>query len=193
MAAEDQKILIRRFIEGDVRSFDQLYYSYDRKIYSFAQSFLKNKTEAEEVTQEVFINLWRFREQLDESQDFSSYLFKITYNAVCKVFRKKASQRRQAEHIIKNFILEDTSTNLDIEYRNLLEILNKLIEELPPQQKNVFLMKTRDGLDNEQIARTLGISVKTVENHFSNAKNFIKNILINHRLLSILFFWLFVR
>lgn len=187
------KLLIRKFIEGDVRSFDQLYYSYDRKVYSFAMSFLKNKTEAEEVTQEVFTNLWRFRDQLDENQDFNSYLFKITYNTVCKVFRKKASLRRQAENILKNYILEDTSTNVEIEYRNLLDVVNRLVEEMPPQQRKVFLMRTRDNLENVQIAEMLHVSVKTVENHFSNAKNFIKKFLMDHRLISILFFWLFIK
>jgi len=194
MGSEIQnRLLIKKFIEGDVHSFDQLYYAYDRKVYSFALSFLKNKSEAEEVTQEVFMNLWRFRGQIDENQDFNSYLFKIAYNAVCKVFRKKASQRRQAEHIVKNYILEDTSTDLEIEYRNLMDILDKLVEELPPQQKAVFLMKTKDNLENEQIANALGITLKTVENHFSNAKNYIKKFLTNQRLISVLFFWLFVK
>jgi len=189
----DDKPVVRKIKEGDVLSFDQLFYKYHKKIYYFARCYLKNKVEAEEVTQDVFLNLWRFRQQINEDYDFNRYLFKVTYNAICKVFRKKASIRKQMDNILKDIIKEDHSTDLDIEYNNLVETVNVFIEQLPAQQKKVFLLSTKDFLDNDQIASKLNISLKTVENHLSNARAFLRKALVDNHILSLLFFILFIK
>lgn len=114
---------------------------YNQKVYYFAISYLKNKEETEDVVQEVFMNLWKNRDQINEYYTFSKYLFKITYNATCKRFRKLASDKRHLEEVLKNASHEDNSTKLDIEYNNLVETTNKLIEKLPSRQKKHFTIK----------------------------------------------------
>lgn len=189
----DDKLIIKNLKEGDVLSFDNIFKKYNKKVYYFALSYLKNKEDAEDVVQEVFMNLWKYRDQINEYYVFSKYLFKITYNAICKKFRKQASDKKQLEEVLQNFILEDNSTNLDIEYNNLLETANLLIDKLPSRQKNIFLLSIKEQLTNEQIAQQLNISKKTVENYLAKAKTSLKKSLSDGRILSILLFWLFFK
>ena len=189
----DDKLIIKNLKEGDVFSFDNIFKKYNKKVYYFAISYLKNKEEAEDVVQDVFMNLWKYRDQINEYYVFSKYLFKITYNETCKKFRKQASDKKHLGEVLQNFTLEDNSTNLDIEYNNLLETANLVIEKLPPRQKNIFLLNIKEQLTNEQIAQQLNISKKTVENYLAKAKTSLKKSLSDGRILPILFFWLFFK
>lgn len=187
----DDKLIINKLKEGDVLSFDYIFKKYNKKVYYFAVSYLKNKEEAEDVVQEVFMNLWKFHDQINEYYVFSKYLFKITYNSTCKKFRKQASDKKQMEEVLQNFIFEDNSTNLDIEYNNLLETMNLLIEKLPSRQKKIFHFSINDQLTSEQIAQQLNISKKTVENYLAMAKTSLRKSLSDGRILAILIFCLF--
>jgi len=189
---DDREMLIR-FREGEVGSFDMIFARYHKKVFHFALCYLKSKDEAEEVVQEVFMNLWKNREQINEYYTFSRYLFKITYNAVCKKFRKQASDKRHASELLKGFIMEDMATSIEVEYDNLMECTQRYIEKLPKQQKKVLLMSLHEHLSSEEIARKLRISNKTVKNHLSMAKAFLKKSLINGGILSAHFFWLFIK
>jgi RNA polymerase sigma-70 factor (ECF subfamily) len=189
----DDKLIIRNLKEGDVLSFDNIFKKYNKKVYYFAFSYLKNREEAEDVVQEVFMNLWRYRNQINEYYVFSKYLFKITYTTTCKKFRKQASDKKQMEEVMRNCILEDNSTNLDIEYNNLLETANSLIEKMPSRQKKIFLLCINEQLTTEQIAQQLKISKKTVENYLSKVKTSLKKSFSDGRILSVLFFCLFFK
>jgi RNA polymerase sigma-70 factor (ECF subfamily) len=189
----DDKLIIKNLKEGDVLSFDYIFKKYHKKVYYFAVSYLKNKEEAEDVVQEVFMSLWKYRDQINEYYVFSKYLFKITYNAVCKKFRKQASDKKQLEEAMQNIFLEDNSTNLEIEYNNLFDTANMLIDKLPSRQKSVFILSLKDQLTNEQIAQKLKISIKTVENYLATAKTSLRKSLSDGRILSLLFLWLFFK
>jgi RNA polymerase sigma-70 factor (ECF subfamily) len=187
----DDKLIIKNLKEGDVLSFDNIFKKYNKKVYYFAFSYLKNREEAEDVVQEVFMNLWRYRDQINEYYVFSKYLFKITYTTTCKKFRKQASSKKQMEEVMRNCIYEDNSTNLDIEYNNLLETANSLIEKMPSRQKKIFLLCVNDQLTSEQIAQQLNISKKTVENYLSKVKTSLKKSFSDGHILSVLFLFLF--
>ena len=189
----DDKLVIKNLKEGDVLSFDNIFKKYNKKVYYFALSYLKNKEEAEDVVQDVFMNLWKYRDQINEYYVFSKYLFKITYNSTCKKFRKQTSDKKQMEEVMRNFIFEDNSTNLDIEYNNLLETANSIIEKMPSRQKYIFLLSINELLTNEQIAQQLNISKKTVENYLARAKTSLKKSLTDGCILSVLFFCLFFK
>jgi len=187
----DDKIIVENLKKGDVLSFDNIFKKYNKKVYYFALSYLKNKEEAQDVVQEVFMNLWRCRDQINGYYVFSKYLFKITYNTTCKRFRKLASDKKQLEEVVRNNILEDDSTNLEIEYNSLLETANGLIEKMPSCQKNIYLLSVNEKLTAEQIAQRLNVSKKTVENYLSKVKTSLKKSFSDGRILSVLFFYLF--
>jgi RNA polymerase sigma-70 factor, ECF subfamily len=187
----DDKAIIKNLKEGDIISFDTIFNKYNKKVYYFAYSYLKNKEEAEDVVQEVFLNLWKHRDQINDYYVFSKYLFKITYNATCKKFRKQVSDKKQLDEVLRSITIEDYSTDLEIEYNNLLETANLLIAKLPSRQKEILLLSINEQLENEQIANKLHITKKSVDNYLTRAKSSLRKSLVDARLLSFLFFLLF--
>jgi len=189
----DDKLTIKNLKEGDVLSFDKIFNKYNRKVYYFAKSYLKSKEEAEDVVQNVFLNIWKYRDQINEYYVFSRYLFKITYTETCKRFRKQASSRKHFEEMLQNLSLEDNSTDLDIEFNDLQKTVSKLIDNLPSRQRVIFLFSVKDQLTNDQIAQKLNISKKTVDNYLARAKTFIRKTLSDGSILPTLFICLFLK
>ena len=189
----EERLIVSKLKEGDVASFDDIFKKYNHRIYFFAKSYLKNKEEAEDVVQEVFLSLWRHRDQINEYYIFSQYLFKITYNATCKRLRKQASEKKHMEEIFHLASVEDHSTKLDLEYKNLLETKDLLINNLPAKQKEILRLSIDEQLTSEEIAQRLNISKKTVENYLSSARRYLRKSLNDKGMLSFLFLVLFFR
>ncbi len=188
-----KNITILKLKNGDVNSFDYLFRKYNKRIYSFSLSYLKKKEEAEDIVQQVFLTLWQSRKNLKEQHDIQSYLYTVTFNAIKKRFRKLTREKKHLENyfqiINKNRSLPDT----EAEYNNLIKLLEKLIDLLPSRQKEVFVLNKKEDLTIEEISEKLKISKRTVENHLFRAKAFLKKSLIDQGLLSILFYWLFIK
>lgn len=194
MSGEDTKRkIIRNLNRDDVFSFDEIYREYNKKIYSFSLSYVKNREDAEGVVQEVFLTLWRKRADINSQYDIGSYLFTITYNTIRKHFRKLSRERKHLEEYGKTVLTDDDSTNADIEYRNMVELAEAAIRHLPDRQRTIYHLSMRDGLTSKEIAEKLKISARTVENHLYRAKSSLNKALSDNRLMSLLFIWLFIQ
>ncbi len=190
---ERYKKLIRNLRKGDVFAFEEVFKKYNRKIYSFSISYLKNKEDAEGVVQDVFLSLWRKRVDLKDQHNIGSYLFTITYNAVRKHFRQLSRERKHIEDYGKIIQVDDDSTRADIEFGNLMDIAKAAINQLPTKQKTVYQLSMQEGLTSMEIAKKLGISRRTVENHLHRAKAYLKKVFSDNKLITLLFFWLFIQ
>ena len=193
MANQKEKNLVQDLKKGNVHSFDELFKSFNKKIYYFSLSYLKSKEEAEDIVQEVFLSVWKNRANLNIQSDFQAYLFTITFNAIKKRFRKFERERKHLEAYFPSVRLNENDSDAATAYDFLNELLKESLEQLPPRQKEIFLLSKEGGLTAEEIAEKLKISKRTVENHLFRAKAFLKNILVDERLLTILFFWIFVK
>jgi len=190
---DNQRNIIGSLNKGDVFCFDEIYLKYNKKIYSFTLAFLKNREDSEGVVQEVFLTLWRKRNDIKIDQDVGSYLFTITYNTIRKHFRKLARERKHLKEFSISAPTEDDSTNSGIEYQNLLENAESAIQDLPPRQKTIYNFNMQDGMSAKEIGEKLDISTKTVENHLYRAKSYLKKTILDNSLTSLLFFWLFLQ
>ena len=190
--SEDYSI-IKTLKEGDVNAFDKVFRQYNKRIYFFSLSYLKSKEEAEGIVQEVFLSLWKNRKKLKANSSFQSYLFTIAFNAIKKRFRKLEREKKHLENYSLSVNTEGKTIDVELEYNNLREILEKSLTKLPPRQKEIFLLYKREGLSAEEIAQKLDISKRTVENHLFRAKSFLRKFIVDERLLSLLFFWMFIR
>jgi len=185
--------LIKSLIKGDAYSFDEIFEKYNKKVYAFSFHNLKNKQDAEGVVQEVFLNLWKDRAKLKEIQNLDAWIFSVSFNVIRKHFRKLAREIKHLGKFEETTQHHDYSTITDVEYNDLLEKAEKIIERLPLRQKTIYLLSKREGLSNTEISSKLNIKRKTVENYLANAKAFLKKAFVDERLLTILFFWLFIR
>ncbi|NEW83369.1 MAG: RNA polymerase sigma-70 factor [Mariniphaga sp.] len=178
---------------GDAKAFDRLFGVYSKRLYYFALGYLKSKEEAEEVVQDVFCKIWMNRESLNPQLCFKAYIFKIAYRRINELFRKVAQEQAYRHEIISTSF--DIDNNLDerTDYDSLLKLVEKIVNNLPPRQKEIFTKRKRDILSVKEIAELLGIAPKTVENHLNEALKAIKGGLMKENIASLLFFALFVK
>lgn len=185
--------LIRSLVKGDALSFDQIFSKYNKKVYAFAIRNLKNKEDAESVVQEVFVNLWTNHEKLKEIENLDAWIFMIVFNTIRKHFRQLMRKKKHLEKFAAYSLEDDNTTVTEAEYNDLLEKAEKIIDRLPDRQRTIFILSKKEGLSNDEISAKLNITKKTVENYLTNAKSAVKKALVDEGLLSLLFYWLFIK
>ncbi|MCK5137754.1 MAG: RNA polymerase sigma-70 factor [Bacteroidales bacterium] len=186
----DEQKLIKNLIKGDSFAFDELYKQYYNQIYSFSFRYLQNKQDAEGVVQEVFIKVWNSQDKLKEINNMNAWLFTITFNQIKMIFRNMAIERRKMETVAISSIFEDHSAISEIEFNDLMEKAEDIIERLPSRQKSVIKLSIKEGLTSIEISKQLGINKRTVENHLSSARAFLKKVFKEENLIPLVIYWL---
>jgi len=167
----DEKDLLRRLKKDDENAFRQIFEFYIRQVYQFVYGYLKDKLEAEDVTQNIFQKIWEKRSMIDLNQSFSGFLFTIAYRSVIDHVRKEAS-KKQWERLRK---VENDESSSHLTADSLLNnhqfesLYQKALNALTPKRKEIFILSRHEGLSNKEIADKMDISVKTVENHMTAA------------------------
>ena len=170
------KELIISLKKGDKKAFTTIYKLYWPKIYNFARLYLSSVSEAEEVVQEIFVKLWEARLFLNENEYFDGFLFIITRNAIFNQKRRSFNENHYKATILGGCEMEYTIED-ELDSADLQTYIKKLIDELPPRQKEVFKLSRENYLSYKEIAVQLSISEKTVERHINEALKFLrKNI-----------------
>ena len=187
-----EKKLVQQLIIGDFEAFDHLFRKYNKRLYYFAKSILKSNEDAKDVVQEVFLRVWKNRSSIDSNSSFNSFLFTIAYNIIVDAMRKRVSEQKFRNQIIKNAIKERSTVNEEMEYKELNSIYQKSIRELPSKRQLIYKMHRFENMTYKEIADKLNISVNTVRNQMTIAINFLKEKLGEDRFLNMLFIMLFV-
>lgn len=186
---QDQE-LIPLLREGSKDAFRILYDRYGMKIHRFALSYLKSDYDAEELVQDVFLKLWIKRDFLNVSGNIRAYLYKVAVNSIYDFIRKKNLELAFQE-FANGQPDDDDSTWDEVVYNDLAAQLNQLMTEMPEQRRKIFKLSKEKGLSNDEIAESLGLSKRTVENQIYRATAFLKDKLKRNSVLSLLFFYLF--
>ena len=188
---ENEISQIKAFKNGDPIAFKKLFYRYHTKLYAFSFHLLGSKEDAEEIVQETFIKIWEKRSEFIEGYPFRSFLFGIAKNVYLNMNRKKVTRKIFEER--SNLLNELSSINTDdyILFQETRDIINTIIEGLPPKRKEIFLLRRMEGLSRQEIAEKLGISVITVDNQLTKVNAYLKIELKKYGL--IIFILLFIR
>ena len=184
--------LMQEIKADNMFAFDILYKKYCKRVYKFGYSILKSIEETENLTQDVFLNLWENRHKVEKDSSIKSYVFTITYNSAISIIRKKAKESQFVEYLKTLQEINEQPVNVELEYNELTNRLDQIINELPPRQKEVYLLHRVEGLKYIEIAEQLNISINTIENHMSRALKTIREKLGNYSLIAVIFFYLFV-
>lgn len=161
---------------GDTYAFDLLYMLYAPKIELFIVQMVKNQQDAEDLTHNIFLKVWKNRSTIAQVDSFKSYIFKMAKNAVFDFYSHNVIRERykQAVQRKKSLIPEIYYMEQELDAQDLSILIDMAIDKMPQKRKSVFLMSREDGLSHKAIAEKLKISYKTVENHISQALNMIR-------------------
>jgi len=192
MYEPEAKKFFTQLKSDDKNAINGLYEAYSRRLYKFAFSYLKTDDDSLDVVQDVFLSLWNKRHDLKENTNLEAYLFTVTKNSVISIFRKKISEKGYLEHLRQVAVLYHTDSDEKYDYENLSKKIQELVAKLPVHRKRIFQMSKENGMSNKAIAEELNISVKTVEDHMTKARRFIKEHLVEHGFIAILFYELFI-
>ncbi len=184
--------LLRQFKANDKNAINLLYEKYSKRLYGFAFAYLKTEADSLDIVQEVFINVWNKRNELRNDTNLEAYLFTVARNSIISTFRKKITEKQYFEYLKTVAVLHHSTTEETLDYEALSERLNELVTQLPEQRRLIFKMSKEKGMSNKAIANELQISVKTVEDHMTKARHFLKKQLTEYGIIAILFYEMFI-
>jgi RNA polymerase sigma-70 factor (family 1) len=187
----DDNRLIERLQKGNVEAFDLIFEKYSGNIYAFALKYLKSKDEAEELVQSVFVKVWENHKNLKKELSFKSFLFTITYNDICKIFRRRNYRQQFIDNTLYDNPKYSSETEDSINYNSSLKQLQQIIDKLPEIQRTIFLKSRQEGKSTKEIADEVGLSPGTIDNYISESLKFIRKYLRKESLPVILLWSIF--
>lgn len=176
--------LVSRLRNSDKKAFELIFRQFREQLYYFALGYLHSEAEAEEIIQNVFIALWENRDMLNEQYPIRNYLYKATVNHIYNFFRSRVVREKYAIQFLKEEIQVHEEVEEKVLVDDLEEMVDKFVSELPNQQQLIYKLSRKDGLCHAEIARKLGLSVRSVENQIYRALKFIREKLKQESLLT---------
>jgi RNA polymerase sigma-70 factor (ECF subfamily) len=175
----DDFSLCRLASNGNLAAFELLYQRYHRRTYSLCLRMTNSQTEAEDLTQEVFIQLFRKIGSFRGDSAFSTWLHRLTVNQVLMHFRRRSvkNEKTSEDGEIPEQIVSGTANPNKMFVLDRLA-LSKAIEQLPPGYKKVFILHDVEGYEHEEIARMLKLSVGTSKSQLHKARLKLRGLLI---------------
>ena len=161
-----------------IHSFKELFDSYYRPLCHYVNGIIQDSDLAEDVVQEVFINLWNKNIPMDEALNIRALLFTSVRNKAVDAIRKRNVQDKHHKNI--RWMLPESEHSVSEEEMEKFLLIEKIyisIRQLPPKCGEVFTLCKVNGLSYTQISEQLNISVKTVENHMQKAFKILREIL----------------
>lgn len=175
--------LIQRIKQGDQNAFELLFKLYHTPLCHYAKVYVKHIDIADDIVQDTFIRIWESRSGLDPSQSLKAYFYRCVHNNCINYLRKKQVDNRLTEEyraeIQKRYELLERNFN-ESSYEKLavqeLELsIQKSIDSLPGQCREVFILSRYYDLSYQQIADKLSVSINTVKTQVSRALDKIRN------------------
>lgn len=181
---ENECILIKNLMNGDRSSFDRIYDLYAGRLYAFSLDFCKEKADAEDIVQDVFIRLWINRGSIRNTDSVKSLLYAMARNALINAWKVKTEMKFGHYSEADNIASADVSEQ---EYAELETMVNGFIDRLNPTQRDVVRMSRFENKCHREIAENLGLSVQTVKNALSQGLKSVRLSLGKHVFLILLF------
>jgi len=164
---------------GDMTAFETLYERHNRRVYSLCLRMLSNPTEAEDLAQEVFVQLFRKIGSFRGESAFTTWLHRMTVNQVLMHFRKRGVRLEQTTE--EGDELTDVM-QAGTERPHAMPVVDRIaldaaMAQLPPGYRSVFVLHDIEGYEHEEIARMLGCSVGTSKSQLHKARMKLRGLL----------------
>jgi RNA polymerase sigma factor (sigma-70 family) len=166
---------------GDDSSFKEIYDLYHYKVFCFVKKYTAQLADAEDVTQNVFIHLWKYRTKLDPAIELESILFKSSKQEISKWYKKQNKIFSvENDQLIKEL---DTISETDDDISSKLEKIEYLLNKIPAKRRKIFSLHKFEDRSYKEIAAEMDMSQSAVANQISKTLQFLKkNAVENHEL-----------
>ncbi|MEN5434970.1 RNA polymerase sigma-70 factor [Sphingobacterium faecium] len=165
---------LEKLKDGDLASFNEIYFQYSPKIYVRLIKLVKDQVVAEEILQDVFTKVWVNRAKIDPTKGFVSFLNHISDNLAIDFFRKVQRDKSLQLELWVSAVELYYHTEEHIYLKDTQDILAKAIDSLSPKRKEILILNKFQEKSYKEIAEELGISVSTVSNQLVSALKDIK-------------------
>ncbi|WP_339711484.1 RNA polymerase sigma-70 factor [uncultured Kriegella sp.] len=163
----DSSLLAHQLLSGNSKAYDFLMDSYYKMLCAYAYTLTKDHANAEDIVQNVFVEVWVNRKKINPNLSIKNYMYKSVYNEFIDQYRKNKPviylEKKYMEAI--DVAVENEREDID----ELIRLVNKEIEKLPSKCKKIFVLNKKEGLTHTEISEHLDISLKTVEGHMTRA------------------------
>lgn len=183
--------LFEHISKGDELAFEVLYKKYTRPLYAYVLKVLKTQFWAEEIVQDIFMNLWINRHELAVIDNPSAFLYRMTANRIVDWIRKNDTNLKVAFRLRQQSLHNSSTTEEIVNFRVSDALIKEAINNLSPQRKLIYKLKNDTGLSYDEIATQLEISKHTVRNQLVKSLENIKKYLIEKG--AIVLVWISVR
>ena len=183
--------LITDYLAGDEKSLEALFGRYLKPIYRFAYRYVGGGQDAEDVTQEVFVKVWKHLERFDQSKSFKTWIFSIAKNTAIDFLKKSRSasggkkaipfsefENENGENIITETLADPSPLPHELlEKAGVAQMLNSAMEKLSPKYRMVLFLRYNDHFNFREIAESLGEPLHTITSRHRRALVILKNLL----------------
>ncbi len=167
------KKLIEQIIKvNNKKAFDEFYDLFYNRLVQFAVNFSGNQDNAEDIVSDLFVNILQNKELFLKIFNVESYLFYCVRNE-CIRQSKKINQRIESD-LFLYLPSQDLNPLNELEFNELYSEIERAINDLPPKRKEIFKLIREEGLKYKEVAKRLGVSVKTLENQMTHALAFLR-------------------
>ena len=181
----DEAKLIARCQQGDQESLRQLFDLYHKKVYRAAYGVLRQREEALDIVQEVFIKLYRSIKNFKGESRLSTYLYRMAINAAIDHLRgigKAAAISLDGEEAAGFQAAEEPERRPDriFLYKELEGKVNEALKSLPPDQRTAIVLREVEGLSYQEIAETMKSSIGTVMSRLHYGRRKLQDLLMDY-------------
>jgi len=175
--------LVKLFNRGSLAAFEELMNRYQSRVFNMAMRLTRNQEDAEEVLQDVFNTLYRKLAGFEGKSQFSSWLYRIVVNAAFMKLRKRKQNKalnyedlspNYAQACIDRHSMKKYSVDVISYQGEIREHLTNAINKLPPQYRAVFVLRDIDGLSNQDVSDTLGVSLAAVKSRLHRSRMMLR-------------------
>jgi RNA polymerase sigma-70 factor, ECF subfamily len=163
---DDSASLIRRIRSSDSVAFEVLFRNTAARLIDFAVRYVGSVTAAEDIVQDVFVDLWKRRTNLVVETTIDAYLYAAVRNRALNHIRRESRQTELSDDTLAANV---PSAFQELEAQEINERIASAIESLPHRRRIVLLLRLEEGMSYAEIAESMGISIRTVENQLAKA------------------------
>jgi RNA polymerase sigma-70 factor, ECF subfamily len=157
---------VRQIREGDQAAFETLFRTCAPGLCAFVTRYVGSRSAAEDVVQDLFLSLWKKREELEITGPIDTYLYRAARNRALNQLRHTRVEDRFRTAVLERD--DGATTSPEVEILEMLEV-QEALQTLPARCRLVFTLHHHQGLTYAGIARSLGLSIKTVETQMGRA------------------------